>query len=169
MLHRRWYGLSLILAMLPLAKAHGQTAVTPEERAVLAVVDTLLEAMSRRDVALSRRMLVPGASLHAIRDGNELGPARSQSDSAYLGSLASDTSALRERIWNPTTVITGTLAQLWAPYDFHVNRQFSHCGVDSFNLLKTASGWQVASVAYTVKRQGCEPSPLGPLGPAPDR
>ena len=51
---------------------------------------------------------------------------------------------------------------VWAPYDFHVNGAFSHCGVDVFSLVRTAEGWRIAAVAYTVEREGCAPSPLGP-------
>ena len=61
--------------------------------------------------------------------------------------------------------LSGPLAQVWAPYDFHVNAAFSHCGVDSFILFKTTMSWQVASISYTVKPHGCTPSPLGPLAP----
>jgi hypothetical protein len=157
--------LALVLTVAPLAPARAQEAAGSERHAVLAAVDSLLEAMSRRDVAASRRLLVPGAVFQSIRDAGTPGRPQIQGDSAYLRSLAADTSALRERYWEPTTQIAGTLAQVWAPYDFHVNGAFSHCGVDSFSLFKTASGWQIASISYTVKQHGCARSPLGPLAP----
>ncbi|MEO8634015.1 MAG: nuclear transport factor 2 family protein [Gemmatimonadales bacterium] len=160
-----WSIVALWLTSLPLTTVRAQERATAERPAVLAAVDSLLAAMSRRDVALSRRLLVPGAAFHSILDGEAPAAPRMQSDSGYLRSLASDTSALRERIWEPTTMIAGALAQVWAPYDFHVNGTFSHCGIDSFLLLKTTVGWQIAAVAYTVRRQGCARSPLGPLTP----
>ena len=165
-MHRsHWFTIALMLTGLPLAPARAQEGTGTEGQAVLATVDSLLEAMSRRDVATSRRLLIPGAVFQSIRDGDAPGTSRVQDDAAYLHSLAADTSALRERYWLPVTQIAGPLAQVWAPYDFHVNGVFSHCGVDSFNLLKTTTGWQVASVTYTVKRQGCVSSPLGPPAP----
>ncbi len=160
-----WFMFALVLTVVPLAPARAQEATGSERQAVLAAVDGLLEAMARRDVAASRRLLVPGAVFQSIRDAGTPGHPQLQGDSTYLRSLAADTSSLRERYWDPTTQIAGTLAQVWAPYDFHVNGAFSHCGVDSFILFKTANGWQIASISYTVKQQGCAPSPLGPLVP----
>ena len=40
-------------------------------------------------------------------------------------------------------------AALFAEYDFHLNGNLSHRGVDSFNLLKIANGWKIAAVAGT--------------------
>lgn len=51
---------------------------------------------------------------------------------------------------------------LWTPYDFHVDGTRSHCGIDSFTLARTAVGWQISSVEYTVQRRRCPVSPLGP-------
>ena len=155
----------LLLTAVPLAGARAQEGAGSERQAVLATVDSLLEVMSRRDVVASRHLLVPGAVFQSIRDAGTPGRPQVQGDSAYLRSLAADTSALRERYWDPTTQIAGPVAQVWAPYDFHVNGVFSHCGIDIFSLLKTAEGWQIASIAYSVKQQGCAPSPLGPLAP----
>ena len=56
----------------------------------------------------------------------------------------------------------GSVAVLWADYDFHLNGKFSHCGIDSFTLLKTTAGWKIAAVADTRETTGCAPSPLGP-------
>ena len=161
----RWLAAALIRAGLPLTPADAQGAPDAERQAVLATVDSLLTAMSRRDVAASRNLLIPGAVLQSILDVETPGLPRTQSDTAYLHALSADTSALRERIWAPTTQVAGTMAVVWASYDFHVSGHFSHCGVDSFTLFKTVSGWQIASVAYTIRQSGCALSPLGPLTP----
>ena len=49
-----------------------------------------------------------------------------------------------------------------APYDFHRDGEFSHCGVDAFTLVRTESGWKISGGVYTVETEGCAPSPLGP-------
>jgi hypothetical protein len=56
----------------------------------------------------------------------------------------------------------GDLATVWAPYDFHRNVQFSHCGTDAFDLLRTADGWRLTGGAYTVETESCPECPLGP-------
>jgi hypothetical protein len=47
------------------------------------------------------------------------------------------------------------IAMAWVPYDFFVNDQFSHCGVDVFTYMKTRQGWKIAVIAYSVERDGC--------------
>jgi hypothetical protein len=53
---------------------------------------------------------------------------------------------------------------VWTPYDFHIDGEFSHCGIDAFNMVRTDEGWKIASIVWTVERTGCENSPLGPPG-----
>ena len=58
--------------------------------------------------------------------------------------------------------IRGFIANVWTPYDFWTNGRLSHCGIDSFELIKTEQGWRIAGGTYTIENK-CEPSPLGPL------
>ncbi len=163
MVRQRVACLLLLSVALPLAGLPAQGSDQADRRAVRAVVDTVLEAMAQHDVATSRRLLTPGAILTSGRTGEIPTVARVQVDTAYLRMLGTDTSGLRERIWEPTIMVSGSVAQLWAPYDFHLNGVFSHCGVDSFSLVRAPGGWQVAAIVYDVRRSGCAPSPLGPL------
>jgi hypothetical protein len=55
--------------------------------------------------------------------------------------------------------VSGTLATIWADYDFHFGQTFSHCGVDAVQLLKTAEGWKIVSLADTFVLEGCERHP----------
>ena len=64
--------------------------------------------------------------------------------------------AWTERAFNPQVRVSGTLATVWAEYDFHFGQAFSHCGVDAVQLLKTAQGWRIMSIADTFVREGCE-------------
>ena len=75
------------------------------------------------------------------------------------------TDAILERMWSPRVLVDGRMATLWAPYDFHRAGKFSHCGTETVMLIEQQGAWKVATLAYTVKREGCEPSPLGPPKP----
>jgi hypothetical protein len=46
---------------------------------------------------------------------------------------------------------------------------FSHCGIDSFELVRTDGSWKLTGGIYTVEREGCAPSPLGPPSTKGDR
>jgi hypothetical protein len=48
---------------------------------------------------------------------------------------------------------------VWTPYAFYYDGNFSHCGVDSFQLARTAEGWKVVQIADTRRTQGCPTPP----------
>jgi hypothetical protein len=60
-----------------------------------------------------------------------------------------------ERAFEPVVTIRGTLATVWAEYDFHFGSRPSHCGVDAVQLLRTAAGWKIVSIADTFETDGC--------------
>jgi hypothetical protein len=63
-----------------------------------------------------------------------------------------------ERMSKPKVMLQGSIAVLWAPYDFHRGGKFSHCGIDSVSLAKTEAGWKIAVVSFTVETEGCPTS-----------
>jgi hypothetical protein len=58
---------------------------------------------------------------------------------------------IREVINNPRVLIHNRVAIVWTPYDFYINEKLSHGGVDAVSLLKTADGWKIAGIIYTVE------------------
>lgn len=48
-----------------------------------------------------------------------------------------------------------SLASVWTPYTFYVNGKVSHCGTNSFQLVKTAEGWKIQYIIDT-RRKGCK-------------
>ena len=119
--------------------------------------------MTSRDVEAARRVLVPEGRFFSIREQDGKVVTRVSTVEDYLKDLAGRKQEYRERMWTPEVRVHGRVASVWTPYDFWVDRKFSHCGVDAFDLIKTAEGWQITSISYTVERTGCPASPLGPL------
>lgn len=136
----------------------------PEEHQVLAAVRRLFDAMRSRDTATMRSLFVRDARLFGVRT-RQTGEVVLQSLTAdqFAAFVARDTRApWIERAWDPRVLVRGTLATVWADYDFHFGTQFSHCGVDAVQLLKVPDrGWQIVSIADTFETQGC------PRRPAP--
>ena len=61
-----------------------------------------------------------------------------------------------ERITFDAIKIDGELAIVWAPYKFYSGDKFSHCGVDSFQLVKINGEWKIQYLIDTRQRQGCD-------------
>lgn len=129
------------------------------QRAV-AVAYAFLEAISRSDTVALRLHGLPSTRLLAVADDPETPPRITLMDDFILD-VQADSGQFEERMWEPQVHVDDRLATVWAPYDFYYAQQFSHCGVDSFNLVRMGSTWKVASIAYTIHPEGCEESPLG--------
>lgn len=127
------------------------------QREVLGAVNALFDAMAKHDVAASRKLIVTGASFVVVKPDGTL---VMEHDTDYLDSLAKRKEAFHERIWDAQVTVQGDIAQVWAPYDFHLDGKLSHCGIDSFSMVRTAEDWRVAGISYTVQKVGCAPSPL---------
>jgi hypothetical protein len=140
----------------------GAQHLAAEEREVLATVQRLFDSMRTRDTATMRSLFVPNARLFGMRT-RPTGEVVLQSLTAeeFAAFVARDTRApWIERPWKPEVRVRGTLATVWAEYDFHFGAQFSHCGVDAVQLLKMPErGWQIVSIADTFEREGCPTRP----------
>ena len=146
------------IAWLLLAAALCASAQDDKKEAV-AVVDKLFAGMAARDAGLMSSTMTPDAKLVGAQDG--------QISSAITGDefaqrIVANKSSVVERMWNPTVLVRGRIAIVWADYDVYVGGKFGHCGIDSFMLLKTDAGWKISGIQYTSETQGCKPNPSGP-------
>lgn len=165
--------LAALLLWLPPASARAQsTNQNPgDERAALAVVQRLFDAMRTRDTAAIRALFEPGARLTGVRPAPD-GSIRLQNltVSQFVAFVGRDKRAeWIERAWNPEVRVSGTLAHVWTEYDFHFGSTFSHCGVDSAQLLKVGGAWRIVSLADTFVQNGCvrRAPPVGGGGGTP--
>jgi hypothetical protein len=152
------------LALIGLLAAGSLSAQTASDSSsAVATVQHLFDAMKANDTAALRSLFLPGTRLVAMSvDQAATASPRTQTDSAFVQLFAARRQQLLERMWQPVVRIQGSIATVWAPYDFHIDGKFSHCGIDTATLIKTARGWQIAALVYTVQLNGCAPSPLGP-------
>jgi hypothetical protein len=153
---------SSLLAQAPTPPADaGSQAPGPQAPGPQAVVQQLFEAIAAHKVDTVRSLFTPNAVLLSVKDDGT--PERMRYEE-FADLLATTKNVWLERIWNPTVLVHGPIAVVWAEYDFHLNGNLTHCGVDSVSLLKTASGWKISSISDTRETSGCT-SPLGPPHP----
>ncbi|PKV51781.1 putative lumazine-binding protein [Aquimarina sp. MAR_2010_214] len=48
------------------------------------------------------------------------------------------------------------IANAWTPYEFYVNDNFSHCGVNVFQLFNDGKRWKIIAIADTRFKEGCK-------------
>jgi hypothetical protein len=132
-------------------------AQSPED-SVKAVVNTLFAGMKNADAALFKTAFSDSAIMQTIsrtREGNTVVRNESLGEFAeFVAKLKKDSAD--ERITFETIKIDGPLAIVWTPYKFYHNGQFSHCGINSFHLVRFSSGWKIQYLIDTRRRQGCQ-------------
>jgi len=151
---------SLTIASLSL-NAYGQQS-HPEYPAVQQVVAYFFESINTGNGALLASLEVEGAQVLNIRE-DVPGEYEFVAREWFGEDGFNDGAQLTERYWDEQLLISDHLAVFWAPYDFHVNGVFSHCGIDVLNLIKINGQWKIGHAMWTIQPQGCAASPLGPL------
>ena len=128
------------------------------EDSVKAVVNQLFAAMKNIDAAKLKETFADGAVLQTIsrrQDGSFFVQDEKVNDFAESIRKAKKDS-LDEQIVFETIKIDGPLASVWAPYKFYYAGKFSHCGVDSFQLVRINGRWKIQFLIDTRRRQGCD-------------
>ncbi len=45
---------------------------------------------------------------------------------------------------------------VWAPYEFQIDGETTHCGVDAFSFAKIDGDWKVTNSMWTVEPDACD-------------
>ena len=143
--------------LLSIPAAAGQTRAPDDRDAVLAVVKQLFDGMRARNADAVRALFHPSAQLFSssVRDGRPT--ITVMPIERFVAAVGRPGPELNdERTRNEIIHVDGTFASVWAEYAFYRGSTFSHCGVDSFQLAKDASGWKIVSVADTRRTDPCD-------------
>ena len=76
----------------------------------------------------------------------------------FLNAIANRPSTERwdERLLLFNIQLDGNMANVWTPYEFWYNEKFSHCGVNSFQLMNENGTWKIFYLVDTRKKEGCQ-------------
>jgi hypothetical protein len=132
-----------------------------DKAALLAVADEALVKITAEDSAGLAGLMIEDAMIYVgdVHEGKYRVRTRTYADTR-VQAIEVD---LVERGWDPTVLVSGTIGIVWYPYDIYVDNEWSHCGVDIFNMIRTDDGWRIAALQYNVQQPpDCEPHPDGP-------
>ncbi|MBC8035428.1 MAG: nuclear transport factor 2 family protein [Chitinophagaceae bacterium] len=129
---------------------------TPED-SIKMTINNLFAAMKQADPLAIKATFADSAILQTILRNKEGGLSIRTGD---LNSFAEQIRTLKqgdadERIRFETIKIDGPLAIVWTPYSFYYKAQFSHCGVNSFQLVRMQGGWKIQYLIDTRRNQDC--------------
>ena len=147
----------IVLSLTLLFDAAAFVRAQSTEDSVKAAVNQLFTGMKTADATLVETAFGDSAILQTIgqRDGKTV--IRNEKVSDFAGFIRTQKKdACDERISFETVKIDGALAIVWTPYKFYYNGQFSHCGVNSFQLVRLNGQWKIQYLIDTRRKEGCE-------------
>ena len=145
-----------IFAVLMLVMQSGRAQSA--EDSVKAAINQLFEGMKNVDANLIRNSFADSAVFQTIvnsQDGKT--SVRNESVAGFVSSIGKQTKgALDEQVQFESIKIDGDLASVWTPYKFYFSGKLSHCGANSFQLVRIKSQWKIQYLIDTRRRTNCE-------------
>ena len=129
-----------------------------KEDSVKNVVQALFLAMKTADTTLLKTSFADSAILQTIvADKQGIVKVRNEQLKEFVDFISKEEKGnADERIIFETIKIDGPLAFAWTPYKFYYKGKFSHCGVNSFQLVKLSGSWKIQYLIDTRRKDNCE-------------
>lgn len=140
----------LLLCILPIF-GFSQTS---EEDLVKASINGLFDGMKTSDSTKINKAFSKNAVLQTITKNGEV---KNENIKDFAISISkAKKGSLEEKINFSNILIDGNLASVWTPYEFYYQGKFSHCGVNSFQLVKSNNEWKIQYIIDTRRKDNCK-------------
>ena len=125
---------------------------------VKAAVNELFTAMRNSDSSALVSCFTDSGILQTIVEAKENGVVVKSEPLHTFGSVIAKIkkSDADERIVFDIVKVDGPLAMVWAPYEFYYQGNFSHCGIDCFQLVRNKGKWKIQYLIDTRRKEGCK-------------
>ena len=128
-----------------------------DRAAILKVVDNVFTGMRTRDTTLMRAQFSPNARLAGVSGTGAQAKHTLDDPSGWIGAVGKGSGpSWDERIFDPVVQVDENIAHVWTYYEFWRGSTLSHCGYDSFFLVRLNDGWKIGQVADS-RRTDCKP------------
>lgn len=147
-----------VIAFLVLLITTTIEAQMEEQIKVKAAVDTFFEGFHKGDTALMKTVMMDKILMQTAYKSKEGKDVLITDDpSKLIEAIANrpDNQKWDERLLDYSIQIDGNMANAWTPYEFWFNDNFSHCGVNSFQLFKDGDQWKIIYLIDTRRKSTC--------------
>lgn len=148
-----------LLPLLILCLGCNLYAQDSETELVKTTIVNFFEAFHKQDTTALKAMAKGDIKLQSISVNKEGQSVLSESEyGQFLKSIASipKENNFEEKLLDFNIQVDGNMANAWTPYEFWYNGNFSHCGVNSFQLMKEDDKWKIIYLVDTRRREGCQ-------------
>ena len=146
-----------ILVLLTLFLSSYSFAQKDEELVRQSIV-RFFDGMRLSDTSMIRSTFAPKAIMQTVNK-NKAGEVMVGSEvlDSFIYFVAKPHSEIYdERISFDIIRVDADLAIAWTPYKFYIGDKFSHCGVNSFQLVRLNGSWKIQYIIDTRRRKPCE-------------
>lgn len=150
--------MSRILLLLIMLCSSTLFAQTNESENVKAAIDTFFEGFHKGDTTMMKSVMMGKFTTQtAFKNKEGKDELRTDDSSKLINAIANRPADQKwdERLKDYIIKVDGNMANAWTPYEFWFNGDFSHCGVNSFQLFHDNGQWKIIYLIDTRQRTGC--------------
>jgi hypothetical protein len=150
----------LLLALAAGLQVSSLQANPKEREAILAVVEKAFAAVHSQNPDDWRAIQLAEGSVLTFRPDPAGEPGKLQlrmsGNEEFIAGMQKTEQDYAE-YWTeePTVLIRGPIAVVWGAFEFTVDGNFSHCGINSFDMVKIDEEWKIANVMWTTEHDNC--------------
>ncbi|MEM7486924.1 MAG: nuclear transport factor 2 family protein [Bacteroidota bacterium] len=138
--------------------AQGPNPSELDEKAIKAVINTFFDGFHKQDSSIIKSTVAENVILQTTsrnKDGKT--QFRSTAFSKFLTSICSipDSVKFKEKLTSFSVQVDRTMANAWVGYEFWLREEFSHCGINSFQLINFEGDWKIVYLIDTRGKSGC--------------
>lgn len=124
-----------------------------EKDLIKETVELLFTGMKNADTAVIKSAFTDTPVLQTVIKNNAVKSEKLESFLSSFSRLSKNDAD--ERIVFEAIHTDGTIASVFTPYEFYFKGNFSHCGVNSFQLIKQNKIWKIQYLIDT-RRKNCK-------------
>jgi hypothetical protein len=127
-----------------------------DQDAVKQTINNMFDAMRKGGSTLLRSTFAKGIAFQGVASKKDGTTLVTENPDDFIKAVGTPHKGVwDERVTFKDIKIDGDLASVWAPYKFYLDGQFSHCGVDVFQLMRTKTGWKIIYIVDTRRKDNC--------------
>ncbi|GGP06124.1 hypothetical protein GCM10010992_25090 [Cloacibacterium rupense] len=123
------------------------------EKEVVKPIENLFQAMKSADSIGVKNAFSSSAIMQTFGKNNEIRTEKVEGFAKQVG--GSKVGDLDERFTISKVLVDGNMASVWVPYQFYYKGNYSHCGVNSFQLAKLNNEWKIQYIIDTRRKDNC--------------
>lgn len=128
-------------------------AQNTSEKEIVKPIENLFNAMKSADSLGVKNAFSGSAIMQTFGKNQEIRTDKVEDFAKQVA--ASQAGDLDERFTISKILVDGNMASVWVPYQFYYKGNFSHCGVNSFQLAKINNEWKIQYIIDT-RRKKCD-------------